>query len=315
MRKLFLLVLILTLSMAVNAATININTETADALRVALNSANDGDEIVMAAGTYVESNSNYIAFTGKHVTVKAAEGANVIIQPKVPIIMKEGGCAHFENVKIDVAKLTELADWYSHLIYPDDANTSNSIILNGCEIYGFTLNSSLLYCSSSKRLASVTIDNCYFHNIKKSCLFIESTEAINISISNSTFANIETASGYSAGVIDSRATSGSFSVDHCTFYNVQVLNTDYAAIGQVKLASGAVVSNCIFAFSESASSNYRTIRDKVAANNNLVYNYTADGGYGMQGNVTKTNCNLGNPLFTYPDAAAPMISVTMISIQ
>ena len=308
MRKLFLLISVLTLSIVANAATININTETADALRLALNSANDGDEIVMAAGTYVESNGGYIAFTGKHVTVKAADGENVIIQPKVPVTIAEGGCAHFENVKFDVSKLTELADWYEHLIYATDANTSNSMILDGCEIYGFTLNKSLLFCGSDYRLASVTITNCYFHNIKKSCLFIQSTEAINISISNSTFANITTESSYYAGVIDSRATSGSFSVDHCTFYNVQAMSTDYAAIGQVKLESGAVVSNCIFAFSESAASSVRTIRDKVAANNNLVYNYTADSGYGMQGNVTKTNCNIGNPLFTDPDAATPDFS-------
>lgn len=301
MRKLFLLISVLTLSIAANATTININTETADALRKALGDANDGDEIVMAAGTYVESNGGYIAFTGKHVTVKAAEGENVIIQPKVPVTIAEGGCAHFENVKFDVSKLTELADWYEHLIYPTDANTGNSMILDGCEIYGFTLNKSLLFCGSAYRLASVTINNCYFHNIMKSCLFIESTEAINISISNSTFANIETTTGnYYAGVIDSRATSGSFSVDHCTFYNVQAMNTDYAAIGKIKLTSGAVVSNCIFAMPASTSG-VRTIRDYVTANNCLVYNYSSDSNLGMQSDVTKDNCFAADPLFT--DAA------------
>ena len=300
MRKLFLLISVLTLSIAVNATTININTETADALRLALNSANDGDEIVMAAGTYVESNSNYIAFAGKHVTVKAAEGANVLIQPKVPIIIKEGGCAHFENVKFDVSKLTELASWYSHLIYPEDDNTSNSMILDGCEIYGFSLNSSLLYCSSSKRLASVTINNCYFHDIMKSCLFIENTIGTNVSISNSTFVNITTnTDSYSAGVIDSRATSGSFSVDHCTFYNCKVINTDYGTIGKVA-TPGAVVSNCIFAMPESTA-DLRAIRDVATANNCLTYNYTKDSGKGIHGDVTKNNCIFANPLFT--DAA------------
>lgn len=301
MRKLFLLIPALVLSLAISANVIYINTETSDALRKALYNAADGDIIEMAAGTYVESNSNYIAFDGKHVTVRAAEGAEVLIQPQVPITISNGGCAHFENVKIDASRLTELADWYEHVIYPTDANENNSMILEGCEIYGFTLNKSLLFCGSAYRLASVTINNCYFHNIMKSCLFIESTAAIGISISNSTFANIETASGYDAGVIDTRATSGSFSVDHCTFYNVQAKNTDYAAIGKVKLASGATVTNCIFAFSESASSNYRTIRDKVTATNCLVYNYTADSGYGMQSNVTKNNCFIADPLFT--DAA------------
>ena len=52
MRKFFLLISATLITMALNAAVININTETSDALRVALNSAADGDEIVMAAGTY-----------------------------------------------------------------------------------------------------------------------------------------------------------------------------------------------------------------------------------------------------------------------
>ena len=305
MKKLFTLFTALLVVCAANAETISItptSPETSDNLRKALNKAQNGDEIVMAAGTYVESNGNYIAFTGKHVTVKAADGAEVLIQPQVPITISEGGCAHFVGVKFDVSRLTELASWYEHLMYPSDANASNSIILNGCELYNFNMNKSLLYCATSNTLASISINNCYFHNIVKSCLFIENTGAINISITNSTFANITTDAGsYSAGVIDSRATEGSFLVDHCTFYDVQVMNTDYAAIGKVKLPSGAVVSNCIFAFSESASSNYRAIRDAVTANNCLVYNYTADSGYGMQGDVTKNNCFIADPLFT--DAA------------
>lgn len=301
MKKFFLLIPAMLLTLAINAAVININTETEDALRLALNSANDGDIIEMDAGTYVESNINYIAFAAKHVTVKAAENANVIIQPKVPVTIAEGGCAHFENVKFDVSKLTELADWYEHLIYPTDANASNSMILEGCEFYGFSLNKSLLFCGSSNRLASVTINNCYFHNIMKSCLFIESTEAINISISNSTFADIETnTSSYDAGVIDSRATSGTFRVDHCTFYNVLAKNTDFAAIGKIK-TSDAIVSNCIFSMPTSTA-DLRAIRDVAQANNCLTYNYTKDDNWGIHGDVTKNNCiQLHDPLFT--DAA------------
>ena len=303
MKKLFLLIPALVLSLITNAAVININTETADALRVALYNANDGDEIVMAPGTYVESNENFIAFTGKNITVRAEEGAEVIIQPKVPITVANGGCAHLQNVKIDASRLLELADWYEHVIYATDAAANNRIILEGCEIYGFALNKSLISCPSASALDELTINNCYFHNINKSCVFIENTSnAIAINITNSTFANITTVEGsYYAGVIDTRATSGSFLVDHCTFYNVEAMNTDYAAIGKMKLASGAIVSNCIFALSAPGASSNRTIRDVVAANNCLVYNYSTDGGYGMQSNVTKTGCFIADPLFA--DAA------------
>ena len=89
MRKLFLLLPALVLSLITNAAVISINTETADALRKALNSATDGDEIVMAAGTYVESNSNYIAFTGKNITVRAAEGAEDPSKGKFEAVLAE----------------------------------------------------------------------------------------------------------------------------------------------------------------------------------------------------------------------------------
>ncbi|MBR2166877.1 MAG: DUF5123 domain-containing protein, partial [Paludibacteraceae bacterium] len=76
-------------------------------------------------------------------------------------------------------------------------------------------------------------------------------------------------------------------------------NTDYAAIGKVKLASGAVVSNCIFAMPTSTD-NLRAIHmESGNANNCLMYNYTYDSGWGVRSNVTKNDkCIKGkNPLF------------------
>ncbi len=304
MKKLFLLIPALVLSLITNAAVININTGTTDALRKALNSASDGDIIEMAAGTYVESNENFIAFTGKNIIVRAAEGEDVIIQPQVPITVANGGCAHFQNVKIDASRLHELASWYEHVIYATDAAANNRIILEGCEIYGFALNKSLISCPSASALDELTINNCYFHNINKSCVFIENTSnAIAISITNSTFANITTDAGsYYAGVIDTRATSGSLLVDHCTFYNVEAMNTDYAAIGNYNnTPSGSVVSNCIFAMPSSVDG-VRAIRNIEQANNCLTFNYIKDGG-GIHSSVNKNNCILNqDPLFA--DAAS-----------
>lgn len=298
MKKVFLLIPLFLFSLLANAATININTGTSDALRKALNSAASGDIIEMAAGTYVESNNNWIAFTGKNVTVRAAEGANVIIQPQVSVRLKEGSRAEFIGIKFDCSRLQELSSDYTHVIFPADASDNNKLILTNCEFYGFEVNNSIITSDASNKLDSLVINDCYFHNNTKSCVFLQNTNAVGVKITNSTFANITTVTdSYYAGVIDMRSTTGSLLVDHCTFYNVQAMSTDYAAIGKIGLASGAIVSNCIFAFEESASSNYRTIRDKVAANNCLVYNYTADSGYGMQSNVSKTNCTIGNPLF------------------
>ena len=302
MKKLFLLIPALVLSIALSAEVIQINTGTADALRKALNSAQSGDIIEMAAGTYVESNSNWIAFTNKNVTVRAAEGAEVILQPQVSIRLKEGATAEFIGIKFDCGHLSDITS-YSDVIFPADATDGKNIILRNCEFYGWTQNNAIIYSSSSNTLNSLIIENCYFHDVTKSCVFLENqTNAVNVQITNSTFANIATVtSSYYAGVIDMRSTTGSLTVDHCTFYNVQAMSTDYAAIGKIGSGTTAVVSNCIFAM-PTATSGVRTIRDYVTANNCLVYNYSSDSGYGMQGNVTKNNCIKGlDPLFT--DAA------------
>ncbi|MBQ3914472.1 MAG: hypothetical protein II692_03715, partial [Paludibacteraceae bacterium] len=85
MKKIFTFIAAMLVAFAASAAVINItptSPEASDNLRKALNTAQDGDEIVMAAGTYLETNSDYIAFIGKHVTVKAADGAEVILQPQ-----------------------------------------------------------------------------------------------------------------------------------------------------------------------------------------------------------------------------------------
>ena len=300
MKKIFTFIAAMLVAFAASAATININTGTADALRLALNSANDGDEIVMAAGTYVESNENYIAFDGKHVIVKAADGAEVLIQPQVPITISNGATAEFRNVKIDVSHLNDLATWYEHLMYATDA-TNNSIILDGCELYNFNINKSMLYCNSSNVLASVSINNCYFHNILKSILFVENTaNAMNLSVTNSTFENITTnTESYWAGVIDVRAEGATVNVDHCTFYNVIPMNTDYSAVSKVNIANG-VVSNCIFML-PSATDNIRAIRGLAHANNCITYNYLKDSGTGIHSSVTKSNCTQVDPLFV--DAA------------
>lgn len=292
MRKLFLLIPALVLSLALSAEVINIDNTTPNAVQAALNSAASGDIIEMAAGTYEES-GNYLAFTGKELTVRAAEGAEVIIRTVCPVRLKEGAKAEFINIKFDCSAIGA----YDYVIVPADDTDNKRVVLTGCEFYGWTKEKAMIEATSSRRLDAITIDNCYFHDCMKSVVFVENTGYNDLSITNSTFANITTSANFSAGVIDSRATSGSILVDHCTFYNVQAMNTDYAAIGKVKLTSGAVVSNCIFALSAPGASSNRTIRDKVTATNCLVYNYTTDGGYGMQGDVTKTNCVIANPLF------------------
>ncbi len=297
MKKTLLLIPLFLISLLANAATININTGTTDALRKALASAANGDEIVMAAGTYVESNSDYIAFTGKSVTVRAATGANVILQPQVPIIISEGGKAILKNIKIDASELCTSGS-YSHLMYASDNADNNRLILDGCEVYGYTVGKAIIASRSSNKLDSLIINNCKFYNhTTRSCVFLENTENKGLIITNSTFYNIATGTeSFSAGVIDDRSSTAKVRVDHCTFYNVVAQNTDYAAVGKINITDG-IVSNCIFMLPENVDGE-RAIRGLAQANNCLTYNYIKDSNWGIHSSSTKTNCINGkDPLF------------------
>lgn len=273
-----------------------VDNKTADILRTTLNSAATGSAIVMAKGTYLESNSNYIAFSGKDVTVLAAPGASVTLQQQVPITITSSGKATFVGIAFDASHLNDIQTWYEHIIYPED-DTNNSLVLEHCDITNFNINKSAIYCSSSNKYASVSFSNCYFHGIKKSVFFSEGAVG-SFSMKNSTVANISTVTdSYWAGIIDLRNTSSVVDIDHCTFYNCQVMTTDYGAIKTT--SAKTTVSNCIFMMPASTD-NLRTIHGQSgsSAKNCYVFNYKYDSGYGIRSDVSKTSCTKDvDPLF------------------
>jgi len=276
-------------ALAVNATPVEPGAGT---LKAAISAADAGAVIELATGVFEEESAIGL---GKNLTIKAADGAVPVIKA-VGFGIQGGATVTFEGIKFDASTTA------SHLIYANDATAGNQLICEGCEFYNYTLNSSLIHVGGSSLLDACTINNCYIHNIKKSFIFNENkTNAFDLTVSNSTIANITTdADSYYAGVIDSRATSGTVRVNQCTFYNVLAMNTDYAAVGKIA-ASGAIVSNSIFAMPTSTD-NLRAIRDVSAANNCLTYNYTKDSNRGIHSDVAKNNCIFGqDPLFA--DAA------------
>ena len=293
MKKIFFFLAAMALAITANAKVTTISPDAEnDALRLAVHYAEDGDIIEMTEGTYVQCNNSYVAFDGKSVTVKAAEGANVVLQLQVPITLANGGKATLQGIKIDASRLTELADWYEHVIYPTDATEGKELVMDGCELYGFNINKSAIYSSSSNTLALCDVKNCYFHDNMKSCFFFEGSSIAELSVVNSTFANIATdASGYYAGIIDVRNAAAKVTVDHCTFYNCLLMNTDYAAITMKgPQAANVVISNNIFMLPE-AIDGHRAIRESVEATNCMTFNYVKDNG-GIHSSVTQTNCFL-----------------------
>ena len=127
MKKLFFFLAAIAVAFTANAKVTTISPDAEnDALRLAVYYAEDGDIIEMTEGTYVQCNNDYVAFEGKSVTVKAAEGANVVLQLQVPINLTNGGKATLQGIKIDASRLTELSN-YEHVVYPTDATEGKEL--------------------------------------------------------------------------------------------------------------------------------------------------------------------------------------------
>lgn len=302
MKKFFSFCAAMLVALAANAAVINItptSPQPADNLRLALASASAGDVIVMGAGTYEESNGNFIAFD-KNITVKAADGAEVIVQPRVSSTISNGARAEIIGIKWDASHLRDLATWYEHVFYASDATAGNRLIFEGCEFYGFSLNNSYIFCSAANKLDSVNVNNCYFHNITKSCLYFENPDMVGLTVTNSTFANIAQGAtdSYYAGNIFAKTelTTVNVLVDHCTFYNIETMNTDYGAV-KVKGSNNSVVSNCVFMMPASYSNGRAVYNKGGTVSNCITYNYAKDSGTGLHSGPTITNCTVADPLF------------------
>lgn len=293
MRKIFSFFAALLVAVAANAKIVNITPDGATDLRHAVRDvAVAGDTVVLADGVYTQG-GDYTYFD-KNLVVMAAEGANPVVKFTVPAQIKGGARAEFIGIKFDMENLHGQS-WYEHLIYATDATAGNVLVFDGCEFYNDTLNNSVIYCSTSNLLDSIIVRDCKFHDIMKSCIFVESTSFKGLHISNSTFYNISTnTESYWAGVVDIRATGCELRVDHCTFYNVIPMNTDYSAVSKATIANG-IVSNCIFML-PTAQDGIRAMRG-VTANNCITYNYLKDSGTGIHSSVTKNNCIQADPLF------------------
>ena len=307
MKKIFFFLAAMALAITANAKVTTISPDAEnDALRLAVYYAEDGDIIEMTEGTYVQCNNGYVDFKGKSVTVKAAEGANVVLQLQVPINLTNGGKATLQGIKIDASRLLEKANWYEHVIYPTDATEGKELVMDGCELYGFNLNKSAIYSKADNKLDLCRINNCYFHDVEKSCLFFEGASIAELSVTNSTFANnvAKVTDSYYAGPIDVRNADAKVTIDHCTFYDCKAMSTDYATVTMKgPQAANVVISNNIFALSSDETA-MRAIRNNVNAKNCLTFNYkySSDSNPGLHSTVVPTNCLLNvDPKFV--DAA------------
>lgn len=296
MRKLFLLLPALVLSLIANATvqTISPSSEESDSnIRSALSGT--ADTIILNAGNYKEADQIHLK---RNAVIMAAEGADVTITPKYYCDFTLGAKVKIIGIKFDGSVSNQQA------IRVYDESAGKELRLENCEFYNFAKD----VISGDKAeytTDSCIVNNCYFHNNNYSAIYfnkssVEGKQTIyGLKVTNSTFANNDPSKEYRA-LIDVQSYNYSATddieviVDHCTFYNNTVMNYDYSAI-RTRIVNRTTVSNCIFAH-PSAQDWYATNVWAGSVTNCLAYNF--NNGYNAP---TKTEANTGNPLFT--DAA------------
>lgn len=293
MRKLFLLIPAFLLSLAVNAATTNVDPGTGT-LSAAIAAASNGDILVLANGTYTETAHVQI---NKQLTIRAAEEATPVIHQNTYRMTV--------NDEITIIGVTFESGHSNELLRIATTAADKTITIQNCTFrsagYGVKVRE-----SECQQLENIVIDNCVFENIAYHAIIAEAkatapgiTKAI--SISNSTFVACGKSGSHNPTIEihdadDDPSTAGPETlIDHCTFYNC---SPSQYTIYLHKIGPQATVSNCIVSnpSEEQATSAYYGY-DNFNVTNCLWYN--CSGGY--RSPATSANITNSDPLFT--DAA------------
>ncbi len=253
MKKFFLLISVLTLSIAVNATTINITPTSPygenDNLRKAVYYAAAGDEIVLADGTYFEPKTGGYLALNKSITIKAAEGAHPVVQMEAYAQLTASAKVKFQGIKFDGS----VQGSYDYYFRAYDVSAS-SLIFDNCEFYD--IKNEVFRAKSDVHMDSLIVNNCYFHNNKKNIVYFEASgtegrqTCDKLVFTNSTVAKSDSLKNYTSTIdIKPYGTSNTDAIkviiDHCTFYDNPTINTDHSAIRPYHLTD-VTISNCIF---------------------------------------------------------------------
>ena len=295
MRKLFLLIPALALTLLANATSTTISPESATSdnnIRAAFNGT--ADTIYLNPGEYIQVNQ--IHFRRSAVLIAANKNDKPVIRLKHYIDhMYENTKIFVDGVIFDGSATTERG------IRPHDATTGKELHFNDCEFINFT-HTVISGDEDGKVLDSCVINNCKFYNNNRSCIFMQNANLVGVKVTNSTFANITSVSGGDyASPIDVRSASAKVLVDHCTMYNCATIDANYNYIN-VASTSDVVVSNSIFASAEEYDCCGTYLKAGGSVTNCLTYNLknwqgTNNYGHVKPEGVSITDCVKANPLF------------------
>lgn len=307
MKKLFLLLPALVLSLIVHATILDIgptSPKSSDNVRREIRDhITSGDTLRLADGIYSES--DVIAFD-KSLTVIAAEGASPIIAQRYYSTISAGAKVKFVGIKFDGSLYNSGAGANDHCFYSSDASEGNELRFENCEFVSFP--SRFICVSSTKNLDSCVMINCKLSSAKSVIynespnlkgFMMEGCEVFGISeraiyasssashmnsciVNNCYFHdNSNTVIHFEKSSIEGRETCDEIYVTNSTFSNtigavssvILVYNYDYAKVSAIKV----VVDHCTFYNNEPANTDHGDIR---------VYKST---------DVTISNCIFSHP--------------------
>jgi len=171
MRKLFLLIPVLFLSLAVKAEVITIGPSNpslyvGNILRTAVKNAAENDVIVVTDGIYNET-GDYI-YLSKNLEIRAAEGAHPVIEVATYLQVKNGKHVKISGLSFNGSAQDDSREQYFRFM---DAN-ENELELVNCTFTGIKKN--VFRCESDKKFALLDIKNCTFTGCLSNVMKLES---------------------------------------------------------------------------------------------------------------------------------------------
>ena len=284
MKKIFAFFAVALVALAVNAETqLSPGTKI---LYNAVAAASAGDVLVLDDGVYVESE---VVELNKNITIKAAPGAHPIVAQQYYMKLLNSAQVTFIGIKFDGGLYNNGQGANDHCIRPYDDTDNKALTLIDCEFCNWK--SYILYPQRpNRRMHSLTLDGCYFHDNQKGAIYSETAPAASeplplaiLTVANTTFSGTPNYKPIDLKNSGAEVADAKLRVDHCTFYNCGTLRSEKS--------TDVIISNSVFAAPEGATYAATTLYAGAAINNCLSFNVAFNSA------PTQTACIVADPLF------------------
>lgn len=334
MKKLFLLIPALVLSLAINAKEIEVASGTSNIIHYTIANAatEDGDVLVLTdAGPYISTagSDDYTKLV-KNLTIKAADGIDPVVKLEVPFRSSGGKSVKFIGITFDGTSLTSY-DFYFRFY-----DNADNLEFEDCEFKNISKYIFDVY--TGKNANSLKLTNCKLHDNSSRGILNRGTLA-NLEINGGEIYNftgypvVDNYDGATLGnlringtefygntkdIISGTATSHADSciINNCYFHNNSRSAVYFAAstVSGVETCDGVIVKNSTFAnndlsgssrsvievqnYGAAETSNIEVTVDHCTFYNNTTVNYD----YSCVRSRKSTKVSITNSIFAYPSA-------------